>query len=110
VTAPVADVSPVVDADASTAGGVSGPISAPVVAALESAWAAIRVRHPEVPAVVMVLGAGSIGNAGGPRARPPAVAPRLPVSRSHSPPRGRRRSARPGPAELGPTRSSPWTS
>ena len=45
--------------------GVSGPISAPMVAALEGAWAAIRVRHPEVPAVVMVLGAGSIGNAGG---------------------------------------------
>jgi len=36
-----------------------------MVAALEGAWAAIRVRHPEVPAVVMVLGAGSIGNAGG---------------------------------------------
>jgi len=63
VTAP-AVVSPVVDAAVSTA-VVSGPISAPMVAALESAWAAIRVRHPEVPAVVMVLGAGSIGNAGG---------------------------------------------
>ena len=40
------------------------PISAPMVAALEQAWAAIRARHPEVPAVVVVLGAGSIGNTG----------------------------------------------
>ena len=64
MTAPVLG-SPVVDADVSTVAGVSGPISAPMVAALESAWAAIRARHPEVPAVVLVLGAGSIGNAGG---------------------------------------------
>jgi len=64
MNAPV-EVSPVVDADVSTVAGVSGPISAPMVAALESAWAAIRARHPEVPAVVLVLGAGSIGNAGG---------------------------------------------
>ena len=35
-----------------------------MVAALEGAWAAIRARHPEVPAVVVVLGAGSIGTAG----------------------------------------------
>ena len=60
-----AAVAPVVDADVSTVGGVSGPISAPMVAALEGAWAAIRARHQEVPAVVLVLGAGSIGNAGG---------------------------------------------
>jgi hypothetical protein len=39
-----------------------GPISAPMVAALEAAWAAIRVRHPELPAVVLLLGAGSIGS------------------------------------------------
>ena len=64
MTAP-AVVSPVVDADVSTVGGVSGPISAPMVAALEGAWAAIRARHQEVPAVVLVLGAGSIGTAGG---------------------------------------------
>ena len=64
MNAPV-EVSPVVDADVSTVAGVSGPISAPMVAALESAWAAIRARHPEVPVVVLVLGAGSIGNAGG---------------------------------------------
>ena len=64
MTAPTV-AAPVVDADVSTGAGVSGPISAPMVAALEGAWAAIRVGHPEVPAVVMVLGAGSIGNAGG---------------------------------------------
>lgn len=34
-------------------------ISAPMVAALETAWAAIRARHPELPPVVIVLGAGS---------------------------------------------------
>jgi hypothetical protein len=42
----------------------SGPgevLSAPVVAALEHAWHAIRRRHPQVPAVVIVLAAGSIG-------------------------------------------------
>lgn len=58
----VATAAGVVDADVSTAGG---PISAPMVAALEGAWAAIRARHPEVPQVVMVLGAGSIGGPGG---------------------------------------------
>ena len=61
MNAAAVDASPVVDADVSTVGGVSGPISAPMVAALEGAWAAIRARHPEVPAVVLVLGAGSIG-------------------------------------------------
>jgi hypothetical protein len=30
-----------------------------MVAALESAWAAIQARHPELPDVVIVLGAGS---------------------------------------------------
>ncbi|OLM28257.1 hypothetical protein Ae717Ps2_6596 [Pseudonocardia sp. Ae717_Ps2] len=39
-------------------------ISAPMVAALELAWSAIRDRHPELPAVVVVLGAGS-GDRGG---------------------------------------------
>jgi hypothetical protein len=53
-----------VDTSVSTASGV-GPISAPMVAALEGAWAAIRARHPEVPAAMVVLGAGSIGVAGG---------------------------------------------
>ena len=32
-----------------------------MVAALEQAWAAIRSRHPDVPAAVIVLGAGSVG-------------------------------------------------
>lgn len=36
-------------------------LSARVVAALENAWAAIRARHPDVPAAVLVLGSGSIG-------------------------------------------------
>lgn len=62
VDVPVVEVSAVVDAHVSTP---DGPISSPMVAALEHAWAAIRARHPEVPAVVMMLGAGSIGNAGG---------------------------------------------
>ncbi|GLY97643.1 hypothetical protein Acsp02_48970 [Actinoplanes sp. NBRC 103695] len=33
--------------------------SAGLVAALEAAWDAIRARHPEVPAVVLVVGSGS---------------------------------------------------
>jgi len=39
-----------------------GGLSAPMVAALERAWAAIRDRHAELPAVVLVLGAGSTGS------------------------------------------------
>lgn len=50
-----------VDAHVST-NGHDGPISTPMVAALENAWAAIRQYHPEVPAAVIVLGAGSIGS------------------------------------------------
>lgn len=51
-----------VDAHVSTALEADGErIGSPMVAALESAWAAIRARHPEVPAVVLLLGAGSIG-------------------------------------------------
>ncbi|MBA2322480.1 MAG: hypothetical protein H0V92_00120 [Pseudonocardiales bacterium] len=38
-------------------------VSASLVAALESAVADIRTRHPEIPAVVVILGAGSTGNA-----------------------------------------------
>lgn len=52
---------PPVDATQSTH---DGPISAPMVAALEGAWAQIRARHPEVPSAVIVLGAGSTGAAG----------------------------------------------
>lgn len=62
MTAQAVEVAPVVDAHVSKP---AGPISAPMVAALEWAWAAIRARHPEVPAVVMVLGAGSTGASGG---------------------------------------------
>jgi hypothetical protein len=36
-----------------------------MVAALEGAWAAIRELHPEVPAALTVLGAGSLETAGG---------------------------------------------
>lgn len=36
-------------------------ISAPMVAALEAAWNAIRTRNPDVPPAVVILGAGSIG-------------------------------------------------
>ena len=36
-------------------------LSAPIVAALERAWATIRHRHPDLPAVVMVLASGSDG-------------------------------------------------
>jgi len=36
-----------------------------LIAALDHAWAAIRARHPDVPEVVMTLGAGSAGNAPG---------------------------------------------
>jgi hypothetical protein len=58
-----------VDTYASTAGGegtgrpavVEAEVSAPIVAALERAWAAIRVRHPQVPPVVVVLASGSDG-------------------------------------------------
>jgi hypothetical protein len=36
-------------------------ISAPMVEALEQAWAEIRSRHTNLPSAVVVLGAGSIG-------------------------------------------------
>jgi hypothetical protein len=54
-----------VDTHGSTGGEGEGRISTPMVAALEQAWAAIRSRHPDVPPVVVVLGAGSIGAPGG---------------------------------------------
>src|SRR5438270_13120623 len=46
-------------------GDRSDALSAPVVAALEHAWAAIRSRHPDLPQVVVVLAAGSVGTAPG---------------------------------------------
>lgn len=42
-----------------------GQLGAPMVAALESAWSAIRARHLEVPPAVVVLAPGSGGHAGG---------------------------------------------
>jgi hypothetical protein len=36
-----------------------------LVGALGAAWAAIRARHPDVPPVVVTVGAGSIGQAAG---------------------------------------------
>lgn len=36
-----------------------------MVAALEQAWASIRSRHADVPAAVVILGAGSIGTPAG---------------------------------------------
>ncbi|MGH3116603.1 MAG: hypothetical protein ACRDQ2_05715, partial [Gaiellales bacterium] len=36
-----------------------GFTSAQLVAALETAWTAIRSRHPEVPAAVVVVGSGT---------------------------------------------------
>ena len=60
---------PRVDMNASTgrtsAGEWSERISAPMVAALEQAWADIRDRNSDVPAAVIVLGAGSIGSPAG---------------------------------------------
>lgn len=44
---------------------MNGPISTPMVAALEHAWATIRSHHPVVPPAVIILGAGSIGAAAG---------------------------------------------
>ena len=41
----------------SSAVGVTGA----VVAAVETTWAAIRTRHPDVPAVVLTLGSGTLG-------------------------------------------------
>jgi len=52
-----------VDMAVSTRDGLDEDRSgSPMVAALEAAWSAIRARHAEVPAVVLLLGAGSIGS------------------------------------------------
>ena len=40
---------------------LTGTLSSPIVAALESTWAAIQQLHPEIPDVVIVLASGSIG-------------------------------------------------
>lgn len=36
-----------------------------LVAAIETVWTAIQERHPDVPDVIVTLGAGSLGKAGG---------------------------------------------
>lgn len=36
-----------------------GVIAGPLITALEHAWGAIRARHPEVPAAVLITGSGS---------------------------------------------------
>ncbi len=41
------------------------PLGSPMVGALESAWQAIRSRHPDVPDAVIVVGAGSAGRQSG---------------------------------------------
>lgn len=51
--------------DVDIALSVEEQISAPMVAALESAWSAIRQRHPEVLPVMIVVGAGSVGTPAG---------------------------------------------
>jgi hypothetical protein len=38
---------------------MSATVAAPLVAAIEQAWADIRERHPEVPEVVVTIGSGS---------------------------------------------------
>jgi hypothetical protein len=38
-----------------------GPIASQLVGALEAVWAEIRRRHPDVPPVIVTVGAGSIG-------------------------------------------------
>lgn len=37
------------------------PISAPLIAAFEDAWAAIQANHPEVPDVMLITGSGADG-------------------------------------------------
>jgi hypothetical protein len=39
----------------------SAPLTALLIAALDRVWAEIRRRHPDVPTVVITVGAGSIG-------------------------------------------------
>lgn len=36
-----------------------GQVAGPLIAALDDAWAAIRARHPDVPAAVLITGSGS---------------------------------------------------
>ena len=47
--------------------------------ALELTWETIRIRHPELPAVVVVLAAGSVGVASG----TPKLGPYASMLRNH---------------------------
>lgn len=47
--------------DQGTQAQTEGMAASVVVAAVESLWAAIQRQHPQVPAVVVTLGAGTIG-------------------------------------------------
>ncbi len=57
---PTTDTGSAVDTYVSEPAGME-PISSPMVAVLEQAWADIRARHADVPPAVVVLAAGSIG-------------------------------------------------
>ena len=48
-----------VQSDASTAASTTATAASRLVAALETAWTAIRTRHPQIPEVVLVVAAGS---------------------------------------------------
>lgn len=48
-----------------TAEQIDPVVASAMVAALENGWSTIRERHPDVPAAVMTVGAGSIGAAAG---------------------------------------------
>jgi hypothetical protein len=56
-------VTGIVDVTRTCQNGPSEFTTAGLVAALEQAWAAIRGRHPEVPAAVIVVGPGTSGKA-----------------------------------------------
>jgi hypothetical protein len=43
----------------------AAPLTALLIAALDRVWAEMRCRHPDVPTVVITVGAGSIGSAPG---------------------------------------------
>jgi hypothetical protein len=42
-------------------GSGEGPLTTPVLSALEHAWQTIRDRHPDVPAAAIILGSGTVG-------------------------------------------------
>lgn len=60
-----AEQAPGPGANSAAAGGAGRSLSVPLVAALDEVWQAIRVRHPQVPAVVIALGSGTYGERAG---------------------------------------------